>query len=101
MCGLHPVSPAYRRFTIRPYTDERFDWVCMSYNSARGLIRSAWKKQDNGTLYTVEVPFDTEADFVLDYDASVTKINGADHMLLKKGVPVRLKKGVYQVYVEK
>lgn len=101
MCGLHPVSPAYRRFTIRPFTDERFDWVCMSYNSARGLIRSAWKKQDNGTLYTVEVPFDTEADFALDYDASVTKINGADHMLLKKGVPIRLKKGVYQVYVEK
>ena len=91
---------AYNRFTIHPYIDERFDWVRMSYDSTHGSIRSEWEKKNGGVLYTIEVPFDTEADFVLNHDARVTRINEENCPPLKKGEPIHLKKGVYQIYVE-
>lgn len=100
MCGLNPTSPAYSRFTIRPYRDDRFDWVRMSYDSARGPIRSEWEKKNGGVLYTIEIPFDTEADFILSYDSVFTQINGVLGAPLKKGQPLHLKKGVYSIYVE-
>ena len=100
MCGLNSSSPAYKRFKICPYTDERFDWVRMLYDSAYGVIRSEWKKKDDGVLYTVEIPFDTEAYFVLNHDARITKINGESCVPLKKGEAIHLKKGVYQIYAE-
>ena len=100
MCGLNSSSPAYKRFKICPYTDERFDWVRMLYDSAYGVIRSEWEKKDDGVLYTVEIPFDTEAYFVLNHDARITKINGESCVPLKKGEAIHLKKGVYQIYAE-
>ena len=100
MCGLNPISPAYSRFTICPYIDERFDWVRMSYDSACGPIRSEWEKKDGGVLYTIEVPFDTEADFVLNHNARVTQINEENCPPLKKGESIHLKKGIYKIYVK-
>lgn len=51
-------------------------------------------------MYTIEVPFDTEADFVLSHEARVTRINEENRPPLKKGEPVYLKKGIYKIYVE-
>lgn len=100
MCGLNPSAPAYKRFTIRPYTDERFDWVRMVYESPYGLIRSEWEKKENGILYTIEVPFDAEADFILNQDSTERKINGENSMLNNDGKVIRLSKGTYTIYAE-
>lgn len=100
MCGLNPSAPAYKRFTIRPYPDERFDWVRMAYESPYGLIRSEWEKQGSGILYTIEIPFDTEADFILNQCATEIKVNGKNAVLSNDDKVIHLKKGVYAIYVE-
>lgn len=101
MCGVNPCedAPAYKKFIIRPYVDERFDWVRMNYQSARGLICSEWKKKEDGYLYTVEVPFDTEADFVMTQDADMVILNECDQGALKSGAKLHLKKGIHQIYI--
>lgn len=100
MCGLSSSAPAYKHFTIHPYTDDRFDWVRMAYESPYGLIRSEWEKKGSGILYTIEVPFDTEADFILNQDATELQINGENVMLNNDGKVIRLSKGVYTIYAE-
>lgn len=101
MCGLRgsEETPGFEAFVISPYVDERFEWVNMQYDSAKGSIRSEWKKEENGYLYTVEVPFDTEADFVLNQDAEVVIINNERQSALAKGDKIHLMKGVYQIYM--
>ena len=97
MCGLNAIVPGYKEFVIHPYTDPRFDWVQMSYDSAHGMIRSAWKKQSSGILYTVEVPYDTEATFILPHDAKRMTVNDT---VIQPSQHLRLTKGIYQIYVE-
>ena len=100
MCGLNPSAPGYKRFTLQPYPDERFDWVRMAYESPYGMIRSEWEKQGNGILYTVEVPFDTEANFILNGNPTEIKINGETVLPGNDGKTIRLQKGISTIYVE-
>ena len=46
MCGIRPEpdSPAFLEFTLAPQFGHRFSEASVSYNSARGIIRSAWKR---------------------------------------------------------
>ncbi len=100
MCGLNAAEPGYRRFTLRPYPDGRFDWAELSYASVYGDIRTAWKKDGNGILYTVQVPFDTEADFILPKDAKAVRLNGQPYAPAESGTPIHLTPGLYQIYAE-
>ena len=102
MCGLNTCEehPGFSRFVIRPFPDERFTQVAMTYDSVKGRIRSAWEKSGEGYLYTVEIPFDTEADFVLTSDAAVVTVNDEKQAVSRKGDRIHLIKGVYHIYVE-
>lgn len=97
LCGLDTLIPGYGKFRIRPYTDRRFDWARMSYESVYGRICSEWEWADGGILYTVEVPFDTEAEFVLTQKAAHVTVNGKS---IDSAQTLRLTKGVYQIYAE-
>lgn len=101
MCGLNGCedAPGYRRFSISPFVDERLEWTGMYYDSARGRIRSEWRRKDEGYLYTVEIPFDTEADFVLNKDADIVLINEEKQDAMKKGDKIHLLKGIYHIYM--
>lgn len=101
MCGLSPCedAPAFQKFVISPYTDERFEWVSMRYNSCRGFILSEWKRKDDGYLYNVEVPFNTEADFVLNQDADVVTVDGVMRGRMRKGDRLLLRKGMHRIYL--
>ena len=100
MCGLNASAPGYRRFTLRPYPDGRFDWAELSYASVYGDIRTAWKKDGNGILYTIQVPFDTEADFTLPEGATIIQLNGKPYTPAESGAPIHLAPGLYQIYAE-
>ena len=68
MCGINPDEhkTGFREFYIKPYVDERFDYARAKYQSVYGLIESKWEKKEDGWLFYVTVPFDTEACFVLE-----------------------------------
>ena len=100
MCGLNAAKPGYRRFALRPYPDGRLDWVRLFYDSAYGVIRSEWKKDGGGMLYTVQVPFDTEAEFILPAGSKAIRINGQPYTPAEEGAPIHLTPGLFQIYAE-
>ena len=68
MCGINPDEhkTGFRKFTIHPYPDQRFEYVKAEYQSAYGLIKSGWEKTKEGWRFCVTVPFDTEGEFILE-----------------------------------
>lgn len=102
MCGLSACeeAPGYRRFLIQPYPDERFEWVSMEYHSAMGRIKSGFRKTEQGYEFDLEVPFDTEAEFVLTMDCFRVLLDGTKTGIQKAGESIRLQKGSYTVAVE-
>jgi len=78
MAGLNPCEekPGFKKAIIRPEIDPRFESVLAEYNSAAGRYVSGWKRENGGILYTVEVPFDAEAEFVLHSGAEFAEVNG-------------------------
>lgn len=69
----------------------------MEYDSAKGRIKSGWEKTGAGYLFRVEVPFDTEADFVLTRDYKALSVNGEDRRETVRGSRIRLVKGIYEI----
>lgn len=99
MCGVNACEDAagFRRFVVKPYVDARFAWTKMEYESARGKIVSGWRKTDEGYLFMLEVPFDTEAEFVFTMDCKQVYVNGTACGAGQKEGCLRLKKGRYEI----
>ena len=52
---------------IEPHADARLKFVEGRLNASAGLFKSGWEYADDGTVtYRVEVPFNAEAEFVLE-----------------------------------
>lgn len=64
MAGIKPIKAAYKEFEIAPETDERIDYVSASIDTPYGKIVSSWKKEKTKTVYEIEVPENTEGEFV-------------------------------------
>jgi alpha-L-rhamnosidase len=52
-----PDRPGFERFVIRPQIPSSgLDWVEASYDSVRGTIRSAWRREGDGIVLQVAMP---------------------------------------------
>ncbi len=60
-----PDSPGFSRFTIAPRPGGSFTHASGRYHSVRGLIESAWKREDGRIRYTFSIPANTTARVVL------------------------------------
>lgn len=54
-------SPGFKEMIMKPEPVEGLDFVNASHESAYGLIRSAWKKNDNTFSWEVTIPANTRA----------------------------------------
>ncbi len=63
MCGIRVEGE--NRFTIAPKPGGSFTFAKASYNSVYGMVECGWQKTDNGYTFTVTVPANTTATFVL------------------------------------
>lgn len=101
MCGLNVCEQGagYEKFVVRPYVDDRLDWVEMEYASAKGDIKSSWKKTAAGYDFSVQIPFDTEAEFIFTLDCKKVVINGKEMADIPKDHAISLTKGVYEISV--
>lgn len=67
LCGLRQAAPGFKRAVIKPHADKRLGYAQCVLNTSAGVYKSGWKYKDDGTVvYNVEVPFDAEAEFILD-----------------------------------
>lgn len=82
-----PASAGMQHFIIEPKTVADLDYCKASYGSLYGKIRSEWKRLDNGKhRFTVEVPPNTSATFVLPaHKADATSEDGKNIPLKKRG----------------
>ncbi len=54
--GLRVEAPGFRRVTIRPTVTEALEWAEVEYESVRGPIRSAWRRDGEALRMSVDVP---------------------------------------------
>lgn len=72
VCGIRPKEPGFKRAVIAPHPDERLGYAECELNTAAGFYRSCWKfLKDSSVIYEVEVPFDAEAEFILNGERRV------------------------------
>ena len=70
--GLTLAAPGFKRFRVQPEFTERFEFVNMKYCSLKGLIETKWDRTENGSYHVyVKVPFDTEAEVILNGESYV------------------------------
>ncbi len=80
--------------------DSRLKHASASFESPKGLIKSAWKKQGKSTVFSFEVPFDTEADFVFTFDTKNVTVNGKVVKACKTGTKLHFAKGSYEIIAD-
>lgn len=102
MAGLNPSEegPGFKRATIAPKPDPRFTSVESDYFSASGRYRSEWRRTEGGFVFTVEVPFDAEAAFVLPSKFAAVTVNGAADLSLAETGRTLFTKGIYEIIAE-
>lgn len=61
ICGLTLKEAGFQTFQVVPEFTDRFSFVEMHYNSAKGEICVKWERIDEGYKVYVKVPFDTKA----------------------------------------
>ena len=78
MCGLNPCEeePGFLKAIIKPYTDERFTFVKLSYESAAGLYQIHWTREETKVIYDITVPFNATAEFIPESMIEIKEING-------------------------
>lgn len=80
--------PGMKHIVIAPQMINELAWCKASWNSLYGIIRSEWKKQDNGFELTVEIPVNTTATVYLpnqENDSTIEKgiTSGVHHFTIK------------------
>lgn len=89
MAGIETEADGFKSFILQPRVDtrtgdelpegqERMKWVKTSYDSAAGLIESAWSNEDK-FIYECTVPEGTTATLYLPLFGDKYAINGTQH----------------------
>ena len=58
-------APGFKKVRIAPKVTDRLSFLDCSYDSAAGKYAVRWEKAGEKTRFTVTVPFDCEAQFIL------------------------------------
>ncbi len=66
MAGIHEdkAAPGFRHFVLAPHPDRRVNAVTAEYDSAYGLVKSAWKYDGDKWTWNFTVPANTTATVV-------------------------------------
>ncbi|MEP7277879.1 MAG: alpha-L-rhamnosidase C-terminal domain-containing protein [Bacteroidota bacterium] len=80
--GINAASPGFKQIIIKPQSAGGIHWATGSYHSVRGLIKSAWRQQDNHFSMQVSVLPNTSA---------LVFISSAQyHTVTENGTPVKI-----------
>jgi len=60
--GISPAAPGFRQITIKPAVVRGLDSAQAAYESVRGRVGCAWRREDGRLKVEVEVPVGAEAD---------------------------------------
>lgn len=66
VCGIRPVEAGFKKAVIAPHADKRLGYAECILDTAAGCYKSSWKCEGDKVVYRVEVPFDAEAEFLVE-----------------------------------
>ena len=86
VCGLQPLEEGagFRRVRFAPETDSRLKHAQARYMSVYGAYQAGWQREKDGVsdgscekmIYTLQIPFNCEAQVCLEKEYAQIKING-------------------------
>lgn len=81
VAGLKALKPGFKKALVTPLMNQKLKFLDMSYDSAMGTYRVAWKIRENGEVHvTVQVPFGCTAVIGLPfYDGGVFEVEAGTH----------------------
>jgi len=62
LAGITPMSPGYRKISIRPCILGDLEWVNASIETVRGTVSSRWVKGTDSLVLEVTIPVNSEAE---------------------------------------
>ena len=77
MCGINIEKENH--FVIKPIVGGKETYASASYNSMYGMVRSAWKKTENGYEFEVEIPANCSAEVILPDGSRYQRSAGIKH----------------------
>ena len=107
MCGINPLeeSPGFRKIRLAPQPNNLISYAKATLNTSVGLYESSWHIETDGVHYEFRIPFNAEAELVLqDVDNRNIKINGISledsknyHVETDDNLIIILKTGHYEI----
>ena len=61
LCGLRPLEPGYRKFSVTPRFIKGITWAELKFDSVYGLIAIRWQCENGQITLDLEVPANTTA----------------------------------------
>jgi alpha-L-rhamnosidase len=93
-----PAGVGFKQIEMKPYPLEGLDYVTASYHSSHGLIKSAWKKQNNHFHWEITVPCNSTAIVYVPTANRETITESGAGIASAEGVKFIETKGAYAVY---
>ncbi|MEQ8548139.1 MAG: family 78 glycoside hydrolase catalytic domain [Cyclobacteriaceae bacterium] len=87
LAGIKAAVPGYYQIEMKPEFSVDLDFVSASYESVQGLIKSEWKKTENGLIWNISIPPNSSAlvYFTASDQDQITEKSGAnDFTFLRK-----------------
>jgi alpha-L-rhamnosidase len=105
LCGLNPCEemPGFKKVVLRPVTDQRLQYAKAELDSSSGKYLSRWEIHIGYTEYEFVIPFDCEADVILQENCCEIYENGINQTAnirpecLNKEIRFRLNAGKYLI----
>lgn len=79
LCGLRPVEPGYRKFTVEPRFIKGITWAQLDYESVYGHIGVRWQCERGQITIDLEVPANTTALVTLPEKAGVQELGSGKY----------------------
>lgn len=79
-----PAHPGFQRIVMKPIPDKRLGFVEASYQSAAGIIRSAWKYEGDQWIWEFTIPQGAVAAVTLPGESTATEYGAGNHRIERK-----------------
>ncbi len=78
-----PAAPGFKHIIMRPIPDKRLGYVNAEYNSAAGLIKSAWKYEGDKWIWEFTIPEGAKATVTLPGETESKEYGSGTHKIEK------------------
>uniref|UniRef100_UPI004056A55C family 78 glycoside hydrolase catalytic domain n=1 Tax=Alistipes sp. TaxID=1872444 RepID=UPI004056A55C len=78
-----PATPGFKHIVMKPIPDKRLGFVKAEYNSAAGLIKSAWRYEGEQWIWEFSIPEGCTASVTLPGESEATLYKSGSHKIVR------------------